>query len=42
MTGWLTDKRFLVGVAVGFFVVPYASKFVREQVTKIKGAAAAA
>lgn len=38
---WVTDKKFLVGVAVGFFVVPYATKFVREQVSKVKGAAAA-
>lgn len=39
MTGWLTDKRFLVGVAIGFFVVPYATKNARGLLDKVKGAA---
>lgn len=41
MLSILTRKDFLIGAAVGFFVVPYASKFVREQVEKLRGAAAA-
>lgn len=39
--GMLLDTRFLVGVAVGFFVLPYATKMVREQVTRFRPAAAA-
>lgn len=36
----VTDKRFLIGCAVGFFVVPMLSKHVRAGVEKLKGAAA--
>ena len=39
MMGWLTDKRFLVGAAVGFFVVPYLTKNARGLLDKVKGAA---
>jgi len=42
MMSWVTDKRFLVGVGVGFFVLPYAAKFVRAQVEKARGMTAAA
>lgn len=38
MMGWLTDKRFIVGVAVGFFAVPYLTKNARGLLDKVKGA----
>jgi hypothetical protein len=37
VTGWLTDKRFLVGAAVGFFLLPRAAKLVRPALDKLKG-----
>lgn len=37
VTSWVTDKRFLVGAAVGFFVVPRLVKVVRPQIAKLKG-----
>lgn len=39
MLGYLTDRRFLVGAAVGFFVVPYISKNLQPLLAKVKGAA---
>jgi len=40
MVGWLTDKRFLVGAAVGFFLVPRIATYVRAGVGKVTGSAA--
>jgi hypothetical protein len=37
VTSWLTDKRFIVGAAVGFFLVPRAAKLVRPALDKLKG-----
>lgn len=31
MMGWVTDKKFLVGVAIGFFVAPRVLKFVQAK-----------
>lgn len=42
MLSIVTRRDFLIGAAVGFFVVPYAAKFVREQATKLRGATAGA
>lgn len=39
MLSYLTDRRFLVGAAVGFFIVPYLSKNVKPLIDKVKGAA---
>lgn len=40
MVSWLTDKRFIVGAAVGFFVVPYLTKNARGLLEKVKGGGA--
>jgi hypothetical protein len=40
MMSWLTDKRFLVGVAVGYFAVPMIAKHVRAQVERLRPATA--
>ena len=37
--GWLTDKRFLVGVALGTFVMPYVTRTVAAQVARMRGQA---
>lgn len=34
---WLTDKRFLVGAAVGWLVLPRVAKMVQPAIAKIKG-----
>lgn len=34
---WITDKRVLIGAAVGFFVVPRLIKVVRPQIEKLRG-----
>lgn len=39
MMSWLTNKQFIVGVAVGFFAVPYLTKNARGLLDKAKGAA---
>lgn len=39
--GLVTDTRFLIGVAVGFFVIPYATKWVRMGVMQVRGESAA-
>lgn len=39
MLSYLTDKRFLVGAAVGFFLIPYATKNAKGVLDKLKGAA---
>lgn len=39
MLGYLTDRRFLVGAAIGFFVVPYLTKNAKPLLDKVKGAA---
>lgn len=31
MVDWVTDKRFIVGLVVGWFVVPYAMRFITMQ-----------
>lgn len=36
----ITDKRFLIGAAIGFLVGPRAAKHVRAALEKLKGAAA--
>lgn len=41
MMSILTDKRFLIGCAVGYFVVPLAAKHVRAQVERLRPATAA-
>lgn len=38
MMSWLTDKRFLVGLAVGYFAVPMVAKHVRMQVERLRPA----
>jgi hypothetical protein len=40
MMSWVTDKRFLVGAAVGFFIVPYLTKNARGLLDKVKGGGA--
>lgn len=42
MMSWLTDKRFLVGVAIGYFAVPMVAKHVRAQVERMRPATAPA
>lgn len=39
MLSILTRRDFLVGAAVGFFVVPYLTKNARGLLDKVKGAA---
>lgn len=41
MLSILTRRDFLIGAAVGFFVVPYAAKTIRAQVEKLRPAAGA-
>lgn len=38
----VTDKRFLIGLAVGWLVVPYVSRFVTMQLSARKAPAAPA
>jgi hypothetical protein len=42
MMAVLTDKRFLIGVAVGYFAVPLVAKHVRAQVERMRPATAPA
>lgn len=37
VVGIVTDKRFLIGVAVGFLVLPRLSKMARPALAKLKG-----
>jgi hypothetical protein len=37
ITSTLTDRRFLIGAAVGFFVVPRLARTVRPMLDKLKG-----
>lgn len=39
MTAWLTDKRFLVGLAVGYLVLPRAAGFVMARVSAMRAPA---
>jgi hypothetical protein len=39
MLSYVMDRRFLVGAAVGFFIVPYITKNARGLLDKAKGAA---
>lgn len=39
MTGWVTDKRFLVGLAVGWLLLPRVAKVVQMQVANMRGTA---
>lgn len=39
MTSWLTDKRFLIGLALGTFVMPYVTKTVTMQLARMRGQA---
>lgn len=41
MMGLVTDRRFLIGVAVGFFGVPYAMKAVRALTTSLRSSSTA-
>lgn len=38
---WLTDKKFLVGLAVGFFVLPRVMKVVQMQMSRASAPAQA-
>jgi hypothetical protein len=37
LTNTITDKRFLIGLAVGYLVVPRLAKNVRPLLDKLKG-----
>lgn len=42
MMSIITDKRFLIGCAVGYFAVPLIAKHVRAQVERLRPATTAA
>lgn len=41
MTAWLTDKRFLVGLAVGYLVLPRAVGLVMSRMSAMRAPAPA-
>lgn len=39
ITGTLTDKRFLIGLAVGYLVIPRVAKMAMPALARLKGGA---